>query len=560
MLSFYIPTPVQLAVRPGPRRVQLTPVRTLMVSSPAHPARVHLLKTGIEPKSATHVLYWMSTALRTNQNPSLQHASHLSRRHKLPLRVALLLDSIAPDDHPLPERHALFQLQGARDVASSLHSLNIPFGVFHATADPVSLLLKLAQGAAAIVADQDYLRRGRLHRETLANLLSIPFYVVEANVVVPVKEASDKAEHAARTIRPKITRRLSEFLAEQSNDQVNLHQAQCTSISWGASDPVALHDNDAVESALDVWQGLDREAVRVTAFEGGQQQAQVILDDFIKSSLRGYGSKRNEPSLQLQSDLSPYLRAGNISPIHIAHQIQEATRTKSNLKESKDSFLEELIVRRELAVNACWFNRDYDVYERIVPRFAQESLALHKEDKREKVYSYDELEAGVTNDVYWNAAQLELIVRGKMHGYMRMYWAKQLIGWIEDPKEAMHIGLRLNNRWELDAVDPNSYVGVIWCFGLHDQGWRERPVWGKVRYMNDAGLKRKFNMPAYVAQVDAMVAKEGLPDHITQIRKANNVKGRQTTLKEIAAKKPGVRKSGRKIEGSGPSEKRQKTK
>lgn len=36
--------------------------------------------------------------------------------------------------------------------------------------------------------------------------------------------------------------------------------------------------------------------------------------------------------------------------------------------------------------------------------------------------------------------------------------------------------------------------------GIHDQGWAERPIFGKVRYMNYEGCKRKFDINAYIAR------------------------------------------------------------
>lgn len=507
---------------------------TMSLSKPVHASRVHTLNSYRLPDAApseSFILYWLQSSVRSNNNPALEHAAYLSNILSIPLRTAHILDSTALDFQPLPERHALFHLQGLRDVSKGFSARSIPFTVIADSVEVVDGICKLAQNAAAVVTDASYLTRGRQIRAKAASKLKIPMYVVEGDVVVPVEVASNKAEHAARTIRPKITRLLGDYLIPHESTEL-LHQEKDS--GWDHKHNMEVVDVTNPTKVLESMRGLDRDAPIVNDFEGGERAAERVLRDFLKIKLLGYGKGRNEPSKGLQSDLSPYLRAGNISVIDVALQAKKAAKGKSGVvKESEASFLEELIVRRELAANACWFNEGvYDVYERIVPSFAQKSLEEHKADRREKVYSYDELEAGVTADPYWNAAQLEMVVKGKMHGYMRMYWAKQILGWVEDPKVAMEYALRLNNRWELDAVDPNSYAGVIWCFGLHDQGWRERPIWGKVRYMNDAGLKRKFNMAAYLSMVDTLVAKQGLPTHIERMRKKKKAPAVQKTIEQ----------------------------
>lgn len=494
-------------------------------------------------ENGSFVLYWMNNSVRERHNPALEEAAHMAASLQQPLRVVYLLDVTAQDGQPLPERHASFLLQGLVDAETALRKRCIPFLIVSPSADATSAIPAFAKDASAVVTDASYLRPGIDVRKRTAKALNVPLVVVEADIVIPVDTATDKAEHAARTIRPKITRLLGEFL--HPLDTVALPCQQQRDGNWDVAEEwlnAARRVNETIEqvdvsqhdSVLGSLNGLDRGSPRVSAFIGGENEAQKVLKCFLKDRLHEYGKGRNEPAKQLQSDLSPYLRAGNISPVDIALQTKAFGKGKKPIiKESEASFLEELIVRRELAVNACWFRpKTYDVYDHIVPAFAKASLELHKADKRPKIYTYEKLEAGVTSDEYWNAAQLEMIVRGKQHGYMRMYWVKQIIGWVEDPAVAMDYALRLNNRWELDAVDPNSYAGVIWCFGLHDQGWKERPIWGKVRYMNDAGLKRKFNMPAYVSMVDRMVAKEGLPAHVAELRKHYGVGGQQKTIEQ----------------------------
>jgi deoxyribodipyrimidine photo-lyase len=170
---------------------------------------------------------------------------------------------------------------------------------------------------------------------------------------------------------------------------------------------------------------------------------------------------------------------------------------------SRDAFLEELLVRRSLAYNYVWYEDNYDSYEGL-PDWSKKTLAEHKSDEREHVYSIEQLEAAETHDEYWNAAMREMRTTGYMHNYMRMYWGKKILEWSKDPKEAYERVLAINNAYFLDGRDANSYANVSWIFGLHDRPWTEREVFGKVRYMNANGLKRKFDMNAYLYKVDQL--------------------------------------------------------
>ncbi|MCF8001981.1 MAG: deoxyribodipyrimidine photolyase, partial [Halanaerobiales bacterium] len=194
----------------------------------------------------------------------------------------------------------------------------------------------------------------------------------------------------------------------------------------------------------------------------------------------------------------PYLHFGQISPSYIYKRIKETDI------EAED-FLEQLIVRRELSFNFVYFNEEYNSrLSKILPEWAMETLEHHSEDEREYTYSLKELENFDTHDEYWNAAQKEMVLSGYMNGYMRMYWGKKILEWTNNPQKAFDIALHLNNKYFLDGRDPNSYAGVAWIFGKHDRAWKERKIYGKVRYMNKAGLDRKFNMEKYLKKVDKL--------------------------------------------------------
>ena len=206
--------------------------------------------------------------------------------------------------------------------------------------------------------------------------------------------------------------------------------------------------------------------------------------------------KRNDPNLNKLSNLSPHFHFGHISTQRVAYEIKKLDQFEVD----KEAFLEEMIVRRELAENFCEYENNYDFFEGFHP-WAQKTLNEHRSDEREYIYSSDEFEESKTHDPLWNAAQNQMKYHGKMHGFMRMYWAKKILEWSDSPEKALQIAINLNDKYELDGRDPNGYTGIAWSIGgIHDRAWFERPVFGKIRYMNYNGCKRKFNVDNYIKQ------------------------------------------------------------
>jgi deoxyribodipyrimidine photo-lyase len=232
----------------------------------------------------------------------------------------------------------------------------------------------------------------------------------------------------------------------------------------------------------------------------GEKSARAHLKKFIKEKLARYPEDRNDPNLDGQSNLSPYLHFGQLSPLRAALEVKNSSAPK----EAKEAFLEELIVRRELSDNFCFHQPKYDKVDGF-PEWAQKNAAEHRDDRREYLYTPKQLEAAETHDDLWNAAQTELVKRGTIPGYLRMYWGKKILEWTETPEEAMAAAIDLNDRYQLDGRDPNGYAGVAWSIGgVHDRPWPSRKVFGKVRYMNYNGCRRKFNVKAYIARVAAL--------------------------------------------------------
>ena len=448
--------------------------------------RIRLLADRPE-HAGRYVVYWMQQAQRAEDNHALEVAVQRANELQQPLLVAFGLTADYPEANL---RHYTFLLEGLAEVRGALERRGIAFALRRG--DPAEVAIQTARDASLIVTDRGYLRHQKAWRRRVAEESGRRVVEVETDVVVPVDAASDKAEHAARTLRPKIHRRLDDFLVDLATTPLDHHD-----LSLGGVD-VDLDEPEAAARSL----GVDASVPPVAPlYSGGTTQGKRTLRDFIDTKLLGYDEHRNQPQTDHVSHMSKYLHFGQVSPVYVARRIVESGAPQKE----KDAFIEELVVRRELALNFVNFTEDYDAYT-CVPEWARTSLAEHASDPREHVYSDDELVAGETHDPYWNAAMKEMRDTGYMHNYMRMYWGKKILEWTPDPEEAFERTLRLNNRYFLDGRDANSYAGVAWCYGVHDRGWQEREIFGKVRYMNANGLRRKADPDAYVEKVDRLVA------------------------------------------------------
>ena len=442
-----------------------------------------------------YVLYWMQQSQRADFNPALEWAVANANRLRLPVVVGFGLTDGYPEANA---RHYAFMLQGLCEVDAALAARGIAFVVRRGVPDAVAI--DLARRAALVVCDRGYLRHQKAWRSRVAKACGRRVVQVEGDAVVPVDLASDKREVAARTLRPKIARLRDAWLKPLRATPVAVRETAAAPAQRHAHpDAIALSDIGVLVARLDI----DRAIAPVARFRGGTTEAKRRLHAFLQRGLSRYAEERGEPALAQVSFLSAYLHFGQISPVEIALEVARADADP----EGRASYLEELIVRRELAINFVEYEPEYDRYA-CLPRWARETLDLHRHDPRPHRYGADELVAAQTHDPYWNAAMREMRDTGYMHNHMRMYWGKKILEWSMGPEEAFATALALNNRYFLCGRDPNSYANVAWCFGLHDRPWPERPIFGTVRSMTQGGLVRKIDADAYVASVDGLVSEE----------------------------------------------------
>lgn len=419
----------------------------------------------------------MSRDQRTEDNWAILFSQQLALKFNVPFAVVFCL---VPEFLGASLRQYSFMLQGLKEVELKLKSLEVPFILLQGPPELEIPKFVKDRKAGLLIADFSPLRISQKWKRDVSNRIDIPFYEVDAHNIVPCWIASDKQEYAAYTFRPKIHRLLPEFLEEYSGLKPN-------SLPWK-------------EDVYNDWAVAERKLKSLKTQKGtqekewikaGEDAADNQLTDFIDNKLSGYDIDRNDPLRDGQSGLSPYLHFGQISAERISLKVQAS-------HEGSDAFLEELIVRRELSDNFCYYNPNYDSVLGF-PDWTRKSLEGHRQDPREYIYSQEEFELAETHDPLWNAAQKEMVIRGKMHGFLRMYWAKKILEWTPSPEDALRIAVYLNDRYELDGRDPNGYTGIAWSIGgVHDRAWKERPIFGKVRYMSYKGASSKFDVKAYI--------------------------------------------------------------
>jgi deoxyribodipyrimidine photo-lyase len=436
----------------------------------------------------------MQQSQRISYNHALIHAINLSNDHQLPLVVYFGVTDRYPEANL---RHYHFMMEGLQDLQSKFRDMKIRFVIYKTS--PETGCIELMKNAAYLIMDKGYTRIQREWRQKVlenAKNIDISIDEVESNLVVPIETTSSKEEYAARTIRTKIMSKIRDYAKEPDDvlPQINSLNLTFDLLFDEITDPML-----SMES-LDI----DTSVKSSERFKGGETEAQRVFSEFLNDRLPFY-TLRNHPELDYCSYLSPYLHFGHISPVEIVVRTIDALRSNPELEESVDSFIEELVVRRELSFNFIYFNPNYDSFKGMTYQWAYDTMELHNEDQRDYLYSIEELESCATHDPYWNAAMKEMVHTGFMHTYMRMYWCKKIIEWTPDCETAYEIAISLNNKYFLDGRDANSFTGVAWCFGKHDRAWTERPVFGKLRYMNENGLKRKFDIDAYVNKINSMI-------------------------------------------------------
>jgi deoxyribodipyrimidine photo-lyase len=442
--------------------------------------RVTIRRAGAPDPQGSCVVYWMQRSQRGIDNLALDIAVEAANALVKPVVAFFAPVPFYPHANL---RHYRFLNEGIPDIAAELARRNIGFVLRRY---PDHSLLKFCDevNAALVVGDENPMREPEGWRRAAAKKLKIPLWTVDADVIVPSK-LLEKAQYAAHTIRPRLEKQLKTFLVASRNPRAK--------VAW--KKPEHLRSLPVDVDITEGWD-LDRSVAPVPGWRGGTTEALRLLKEFVSHKLHNYGTQRNRPEVDHTSRLSPYLHFGHISPITAVLAVQHADAPKAD----KESFMNEIIVWRELAINLVRFNPNYDSFECAEP-WAHRTLAEHASDPRPVLYTQEQLENASTHDPLWNAAQMQMVNQGWMHNYMRMYWAKKILEWSRSPADAHRTAVYLNDKYFLDGRDPNGYAGIAWAIvGKFDRPWFERPIFGQIRYMSGASTGKKFDSKKYIQQ------------------------------------------------------------
>ncbi|HEX5283736.1 MAG TPA: deoxyribodipyrimidine photo-lyase [Bryocella sp.] len=444
------------------------------------------VRRGGAPEGGRCVVYWMQRAQRGRDNHALDVAVHVANALGLPCVAYFAVVKNFPHANL---RHYRFMNEGLPDVEEDCEERGVGF-VMRRAPDESHERFFADVGAAMVVGDENPMRVPEDWRVRLAAQISVPFWTVDSDVVVPSK-LLEKAQFSAGVIRPRLMRRLPEFLEPSENPRAQ--------VRWNP--PRGLECEDVRADITRGWSEFDRSVTPVAEWRGGRKASTKRLEQFVAAMLAGYDRERNRPETDGTSKLSPYLHFGHIGPVTIALKVKEAAKKHPEVKSAADAFLDQLIVWRELSVNFVRYQPQYDSAA-CADHWAAMTIAEHDRDEREVLYTLKQMEEARTHDELWNAAQMQMVHYGWMHNYMRMYWAKKILEWTRNAETAMKRAIYLNDRYFLDGRDPNGYAGVAWAIlGKFDRAWGERPVFGKRRYMSAASTGQKFDAKSYIAQM-----------------------------------------------------------
>ena len=465
-------------------------------------------KKSVKTTGRGGILYYMRRDQRIQDNWALLFAQKLALENKLKLSILTGTDKNWEVQREATRRYLEFTVGGLKEVAEEAKDLNIGFHYLSNFTSKKLAEFVVEHDVNCLVVDFSPLRKPLRIVEKIKTAMEEMenkpvLYQVDAHNIVPIWETSEKQEYAARTIRRKIMDKLSSYLTEfppvtlhpygDTNQEGTNHTTK--PVNW----EYILSNTECCEKVKPVsW----AQPGSIAGFE--------MLESFVEKRLKIYATKRNDPNAKALSNLSPWFHFGHLSAQRAVLYVKKHGKSYS---ESVSGFVEESVVRRELSDNFCFYNDKYDSIEG-ASQWAQDTLKQHNADKREYVYTLKEFNSARTHDDLWNAAQLQLITEGKLHGFMRMYWAKKILEWTESAEQALEFSLIFNDRYSLDGADPNGFVGCMWSVaGIHDQGWKEREVFGKIRFMNYAGCKRKFDIGSYIRRYGGKVhTKNGKSD------------------------------------------------
>ena len=462
-----------------------------------------------------YVLYWMIAARRTHDNFALDRAIEHAKALNKPLLVLEALRAAYPF---ACDRFHRFVIDGMAENALAFAKANV---AYHAYVEPEpgagsGLLEALAKDAVVVVTDDFpcfFLPR---MLAAAGKKLRVPLEAVDSNGVLPIRaleQACFRAFDFRRAVQKSFARHWGARPAPAPLSRLALPRLEFPKLvreRWPSASPKLLGGDASALAALPI-----DHSVPIVGTRGGLLAAKKALAEFVAKKLERYDEDRNHPDKAATSGLSPYLHFGQLSAHRVVSAIAEreewtpadlGTRARGertgfwNMHPSAEAFMDQLITWREVGLNYCAHEADHKSFASL-PKWAQKTLSEHRTDPRPRLYARAQLEAARTYDPIWNAAQRELVGEGRIHNYLRMLWGKKILEWSKTPEQALTTAVYLNDRYALDGRDPNSYSGILWCFGRYDRAWGPvRPIFGTIRYMSSENTEKKLWLAQYLAK------------------------------------------------------------
>lgn len=426
-----------------------------------------------------YIAVWLKRDFRYEHNWLFIEAIRHARELNLPIKVFVFLPftlhkNNKPTKYCLPfpsKRHMIFLYDTWKSLELSLQSKGIPLE-FRQAEEPALAFKNDFTDMAIMLTDFKSTIPAMNCDSNVKAYIPCKMIQVDAHNIVPTWISSDKAEYMAKNMRLRIAKLKTEYLTPYTN--YNYTQTKIST------------QNKVTE--------IGNSKLIAEAFtpkkKAGHKAGMAQFQDFVKNRLKIY-INRNDPTINALSGLSVYVNSGAISVQHIVYTLDQK-QFSGSMKECVESFIEEIWIRRELAENFCFYKKNYLKVDSAW-NWAKELMT--KESSKHTKYTMKQMENAETDDPAWNASQIEMMKTGKMHSYMRMYWAKQIAEWSPNRQVAMDIANYLNDKYELDGSDVGGYTGVGWSIiGIHD-----RNFYGKFRPMTLSGLKKKgIDINAYI--------------------------------------------------------------
>lgn len=476
--------------------------------------RIRVLKEGEKRSTRSFVLYWMTAARRTCWNFALDRAvAHAQELGK----GLVVLETLDCGGRWNSERSHQFVLQGMVENAARLRETPLRYYPYVADKDGAAaeLAAALARHACVVVTDDFPIRETTQQTAAAAQAMEVLAEAVDSNGLLPLR-AADKTFPTAYAFRRFVQSELPAHLDEvpKPGPLTGAQLPRAGKLPGEIRRRWPPATDRLLEGGADALADLPLDhTVSPVRTRGGSASAEAALREFLDARLERYAEQRNQPEEDVTSGLSPFLHHGHISTHQVFAELMEAEEWSSGdlseratgsrkgwwgVGETAEAFLDELVTWRELGYNMCSQRTDYERYSSL-PEWALTTLSEHTDDMRPHVYSLDELERGETHDELWNAAQMQLVREGRLHNYLRMLWGKKILEWSPTPEDALEALIELNNKYALDAPNPNSYSGIFWILGRYDRAWGpERPIFGKIRYMSSENTARKVRVNNYV--------------------------------------------------------------